>query len=688
MGIDQTLQTAVQHHHAGRLADAERGYRQILAAKPGHPDALHLLGVLAGQAGHLDHAIDLIGRATRVNPEFADAFANLGRVLADRGRLDEAVDSYRRVTELKPRDASAQFNLGVALRTAKRSDEAIAAFSRAAEMNPKMAEAFIELGNLVRAKGQLDEAVSIHKKAVELRPDSADAHISLANSLERKGDEAGAISEFNVALKLNPASPTAHFNLGNVLSKKHHLDEALRAFDSAIRLKPDYAEAYTNRGLLLAEMLRFEEAIQSHRRALELNPNHAKTHEGLGDAFYNSQQIPAAAESYRRALELDPVSVTGLAGLGIAQRAQGKFDEAIVLFRRILEVNPGDPKAYQSLASLVQEVSDAEIDRLTVLLKQEDLPTDERVSAGFAAGKLLDAADRFDEAFERYAEANRLHRAYCVAEGARFDPAELRRQVDGMIERFTPDFFRQRRDWGVESELPVFIVGMPRSGTTLVEQIAASHSRIHGAGELTDIGAYVYQLELDKAGAEQIGWNRESIGRIARAHLDRLKNLRGDAVRVIDKMPSNIMNLGLIACLFPNARVINCNRDPRDNCLSCYFQMFKKANLLFAYDLADCAAQYLQQTRLAEHWRKALPLRMLEINYEECVGDLEGQSRRLIDFLGLEWEPQCLEFYKTERPVLTASVWQVRQPIYKSSVGRWRHYESHLGPLLAALEQG
>jgi tetratricopeptide (TPR) repeat protein len=685
MDIDRTIHDAVQNHRAGKLAEAERGYRQILGVYPKHPDALHLLGVLAGQAGHLEDAIRLIGQAVAAKPDFAEAHTNLGRVLADRGHVERAVASYRRVTELRPMDATAHFNLGIALRTGKRSDEAIAAFSRAAEIDPRMVDAFIELGNLLRASGRTDAAIAAHRKAVALQPDLADAHISLANSLDQKGDDQGAIAEFQRALKLNPKSAVAHFNLGNIYSKKNRIEEALEAYDRAVALKPDYAEAYTNRGLTLGELMRFDESIASHRRAVELRPNDPITHEGLAEALFYAQKMPESVESFRRALEINPQSLAALAGLGTTLRAQGKFDEAAEYYRQILKINPGDPKGYQNLASVIQAVSDTEIDRLLATVKQLDRPVDERVAAGFALGKLLDDAERFDEAFEQYADANALYRAHCASEGVRFDAAELRQQVDQMIQVFTPAFFEQRRGWGIASELPVFIVGMPRSGTTLVEQIAASHSKVCGAGELSDIGNYSGELSRAKPGVGPMGWEAEAISTIARKHLDRLKSLAGESARVIDKLPHNLLYLGLIAVLFPKARVIFCNRDPRDNCLSCYFQLFKRANLIFTYDLGDCAAQYLEQKRLEKHWRSALPLQILDVNYEEFVGDLEGQSRRLIEFLGLEWEPACLDFHKTERPVLTASVWQVRQPIYNKSVGRWRHYESHLGPLLAAL---
>jgi len=327
-------------------------------------------------------------------------------------------------------------------------------------------------------------------------------------------------------------------------------------------------------------------------------------------------------------------------------------------------------------------VADAsEVERLKTLLSQPNLPVEDQIATGFALGKVLDESDQFDEAFARFSQANTLLKQSRAAAGERFDIDAFRRQVGDIIDAFTPKFFAERRGWGDASELPVFIVGMPRSGTTLVEQIAASHNDIFGAGELRDVGRIVEGLGGDVALGK---WERDSINNAAKRHLDRLRGLGGLALRVTDKMPDNVLQLGLISLLFPSARVVFCRRDPRDNCLSCYFQWFSAGNQ-FSFDLVDCGRRYMEIDRLTRHWLNILPLKMMEMRYEELVTDLEGQSRRLIDFLGLPWNPACLEFHKTERTVMTASAWQVRQPIYNSSVGRWRHYERHLGPLLDVL---
>jgi hypothetical protein len=334
-------------------------------------------------------------------------------------------------------------------------------------------------------------------------------------------------------------------------------------------------------------------------------------------------------------------------------------------------------QAYTLMASIGATPSAAEMVALKAGFANPQASKRLCAHLGFVLGKIADQEDRFDEAFDYYAQANALTLEMRRAAGASYSSDAFARQVDEAIAGFTPAFFDHVRGWGVPSELPVFIVGMPRSGTTLVEQIIASHPHAFGAGELVDIGKIAPALAPDRMRYAQIN-------QIAHAKLASLKSLGGSAQRVTDKMPGNVEWLGLIATLFPRARVIFCRRDPRDTCLSCFFQPFNNGSL-FSFDLAECGRHHVQTDRLIQHWLTVLPARMLQVQYEEVVEDLEGQSRRIIEFLGLPWDPACVDFHRTLRTVQTASDWQVRQPIYTRSVGRWRKYERHLGTLMETL---
>jgi tetratricopeptide (TPR) repeat protein len=686
MTPDQGVQLADRHHRSGRAKEAEQICRQVLGSAPEHPDALHLLGILTAQSGGADAAADLIRRAVKLRPDFPPAWRNLGCILANQGQLDEAVAAYREVTRRRPNDAPAHFAAGLLLRQLGRLDEAIDAFSQAVKAKPDFTEAYGKLGQALRAAQRHDEAVAAYTKAIELDPKSADFHNNLANVLRDQGMIDRAIDEYVSAVRLKDDDAVTCLNLGNALKQKELFHPAAVAYERAVQLDPKCYEALHQLGFALASINRFDDALMAHRRALVLMPGDPRAHEALGATLLLKHDMAAAEASFRHALALGSDTATVWHGLGSALKCLGRFDEASSCFRRALEMNPDGAAFFKGLVATGRQVAGAEeIQRLHALLGQPDLPAVERISAGFALGKLLDEADRFDEAFACFSASNLLFKETRAAAGEHFDAELLARTIDRMTGSFTPAFFADRRGWGEDSELPVFIVGMPRSGTTLVEQIAASHPDVFGAGELPDVSRLAVGMSHGEDLATGRGWTAGDVGAAARKHLAHLQSMAPAARRVIDKMPGNVFHLALIATMFPRARVIFCRRDGRDNCLSCYFQQFARNNLLYTYDLQDCGRQYLATERVTDHFLRALPLRTLEVHYEQLVADQEGQSRRLIDFLGLPWDPACLEFHRTERQVVTASVWQVRQPIYTRSVGRWRHYERNIGPLLNAL---
>jgi tetratricopeptide (TPR) repeat protein len=605
----QAMQVAIAHHQAGRLAEAEAHYRQILAQQPNHVQALHLLGTLAGQTGRFDTAVELIREAIRLKPDSADAHYNLSLALRNIGQFDEAVAASRRAIGLKPNFTDAYINLGNTLLRMGRPDEAIIAFSKAIECRPGWAMPRLNLGQVLHEQGRFEEALLAFQRAAHCEPNNSDAHNCVALAL----------------------------------ADLQRLDEAASALDRAIALAPDSALTHEARGMILLRSGRGEEAVSSLRRAVEIAPEWA----------------------------------SGWINLGQALRQTGRFTEAAGCIRQILAKRPGAVQAYTLMAGVGATADAAEIARLTESVEDPQISKSDRAAIGFALGKMLDEADRFDEAFAHYARANSLVLQTRHAAGERYSSDLFARRVDESIAMFTPDFFSRIRDWGESSELPVFIVGMPRSGTSLVEQIASSHPDVFGAGELMDIGNIAAWLSLTRC---QPGQVRDA----ACKQLDRLRGLGGSALRVIDKMPASVEHVGLIATLFPFARVILCRRDARDTCLSCFFQRFTTGNL-FSFDLAECGRHHVQTDRLIAHWLTVLPSRMLQVQYEDLVADLEGQSRRIVDFLGLPWNPACLDFHQKERTVQTPSTWQVRQPIYTRSVGRWRNYERHLGPLFEAL---
>ena len=603
------------------------------------------------------------------------------------GRRDRAESFYRKVLRRAPNQVDALHLLGVIAHERGRHEYAIQLISRALAGMPTSREMHSSLGNTLLALGRFDEAAATYRAAIALNPDVATAHCNLAATLLRQGSYQDALESASRAAELMPDLFEAHLVRGISLAAQHRFGEAESACRRALALRPDDAQTLSELGGALNELNRFDEAREYLRRAVGLAPNDALIRYRLSVAEFSGGDAYAGEAACREAISLDPNFAGAWTTLANILRSLGRFDEAQSCARHAIELDPEMARAYSELGALRERVDkESELDRLHRLLNDADRALQLRVDAGFALGRLLDNADRHDEAFQCFARANALYGQLMARAGTRFSKAAFQQQIDTLIKTCTPELYSNIEEQGNQSETPVFVVGMPRSGTSLVEQIAASHSRVSGAGELGDISHISAEIQrLQERGGEET--DPGLAHRLADGYIEHLKSLGNGADRVIDKMPDNILHLGLIAVLFPSARIIFCQRDPRDICLSCYFIGFNQL-IPWACDLVDCGLRALEIERLVDHWRRVLPLRMLTIDYETLVADLEGESRRLIEFLGLDWEPACLEFYRTERPVVTSSGWQVRQPLYTSSVGRWRRYEKHLAPLLEVLAAG
>lgn len=608
-----------------------------------------------------------------------------GAALHREGRLARAEALYRKVLTRQPDQPDALNLLGVIAQDQGRPVRAVQLHSRALRARPNFPEALVNLARAQRAAGDLDGAITSARHAIALAPRLAEGHVQLGRALLDAGDHAAAAEACRAAIGLAPHSLDAHVNLGAALTRLKEWSGAAKAYQVAHKLKPDRAETLVDFGVALREQQLLDEARQCHARAVALAPNDVAAHAAYATTLKQVQDVEGSAAACRRALKIAPERTDIWIMLGGNLAALGQFDAAADAYRQALAQTPDSSEARRGLVAAGKLTGDvAELDRLRALADDPTQPAAPSVSANFALGSLYDKAGKYDLAFRRYEEANRVARQIRAAEGQVFDPGALANRVDALIAAWTPDTFAAVRDWGEPSELPVFIVGMPRSGTTLTEQIAAGHSHVFGAGELPDLSRITIGLERGGGGPAPTSWGKDAVRREAATHLATLNALGDGAERVIDKMPDNLFCLGTIATLFPRARIVLCRRDLRDVCLSCFMQHFN-AGMTWTHDLRDLAARTRETERLVAHWRRVLPLPLLEISYEALVQDLKEQSRRLIDFLGLQWDPACLSFHEVVRPVLTASLWQVRQPLYTSSVGRWRRYQTHLQPLLDGL---
>jgi tetratricopeptide (TPR) repeat protein len=536
------------------------------------------------------------------------------------------------------------------------------------------------LGILRCQQGRYQEARSLLRRALRRVPQSATAEYNLAVACEQLRDFDEAAQHYGKALALQPDFFQANVNLGNILKAQDRPQEALAQYRQALAIKPDFAIAHNNLGNALQALGRREEAEPHYRRAIALEPGYAEAHNNLGNVLRLMGRGEEAPACYQRALALRPDYVDAHYNFANGLKELGRFDEAAAAFRRTILLDPKRAGAYLDLVEFeTLGPEDPELAAMEALAADKRaLGGNERLALHFALGRAYGDLGRPDDAFRHLLIGNALKRREI-----RYDEAATRAHFARIKQVFTAELLQRMAGSGDPSPAPLFILGMPRSGTTLVEQILASHPKVFGAGELDDLGRLAstlpYPQGLPGAGAEQLR-------QLGARYVERVAARAGGAPWITDKMPSNFSYVGLIRLMLPNARIIHTRRHPVDTCLSCFSQLFVGTGQAFSYELGELGRYWCEYDSLMAHWRQVLPDgAMIEIDYADLVTDLETQARRLLAFCGIEWDDACLAFHRTKRPVLTASVAQVRRPVYRSSVGKWRAYERHLDPLLAAL---
>jgi tetratricopeptide (TPR) repeat protein len=719
----KVLRTAIELHRSGRLEEAASLYRSVLSSQPENAEALQWFGVLHCQIGDPSRAVELIGRAVALKPDaylyhgslaeahraagdpqraaetcraalrlwanYPEALCTLGSALSAMGRHDEAVESLRRAVELRPGFVVAHNNLGIALRELGRPDEALEEFRRAVELDPTDAPARTNLGQMLLSRGEAEEALTHCREAVRLEPNSAELHDNLGHVLLALDRLDEAWNACNSAVRLDPAMATANARVGLILQKRGHFAEAIPWLKRAVERDPDRLEFWEWLAELHDERDDPAASIPCWERVLALEPGRAPAHLSLGRALQDEGRLEEARAHYLAADELEPQSGAPLLNLGWLHELLGEMDKAEAQFRAALERQPNLPIPHARLATLLRgKLPDGDLAALEARLADEDMAPAPRARLLFGLAHVLDGRSEYARAAECLTRANAM--TLELARGRHeYSPVEHERHVDSLVRAFDRGLFARLAGAGLDTRRPVFVFGLPRSGTTLIEQVLASHSAIHGAGELRlarrsfdEIPAAMGQTATPGDCIPLLG--PAAVKRLAERHLDRLTAIAGGpSPSIVDKMPENYLYLGLLSVLFPRATFIHCRRDLRDVAVSCWMTDF--SSIRWANEFGHIASRFHEYRRIMEHWRTVLPLPVVDVNYEDTVKDLEGVARKLIAACGLEWEPACLEFHRTERPVRTASVTQVRQPVYQRSVARWKNYEPALAELFAAL---
>lgn len=679
--LEQALTLAQSHWNAGQAQQAEHWCRQILAALPGEPHALSLLGVIAHTYRQPDLALELFRQACQSPNATANQQSNLAEMCRQKGLLDEAREAGQRAVALDPNLTAGWSNLGIILQESGQLEQSLECLQRALALHPESALAHNNLGNTYRCLNQWEQAEAFYRQALTLDPAYAEAHSNLAFLQSSQGLFDLAVQSAQRAIDLNPQFADAYLNLAEAESARLQYARALHWLDALHSFAPHYIRGLTARAHLLRKLERLDDAQTAARQAVALAPDNANAHYALGEVLQSLNQHEQALVHFERASEL-PGTLVEQALMAQAKLFQerGQKVRAATTLEQVLQAFPNSVPALAARSESKHFLSDdpdlAAME--TRLATPQSIALNERLLLHFALGKAYLDTGNSARAFTHLNRANALKRSTFT-----YSADATQHWIRQIIAAFPAERFNTPMDRQPSSELPVFVLGMPRSGTTLVEQILASHPHVHGAGELS-----VLNRTLDAQGNFPQDFAQcppATLQVLGERYLAAIEPLAQGKRRLIDKMPANFFYAGLIALMLPGARIIHCRRDPVDTCLSCYSKQFG-GEQRFSYEQTELGRFHRDYQALMAHVRTVLPAeRFIEVDYEAVVDDLEGQARRLVDFIDLPWDAACLDFHTTERVVRTASVAQVREPIYRTSKGRWHAHAAHLAPLLAAL---
>jgi tetratricopeptide (TPR) repeat protein len=715
---------AVQAFESGCLDEAIILFEQAVALDPTNAAAMHSLGVIHNQRCDFRRAIDWIGRALALRPFRANFFVNLGEAYRNLGEFERAVNSCRLALDLDPSLPEALNTIGLALHGLNRHDEAIDHFSRAIALRPDMASAHNNLGLVLQELERYEEAILHFRHAVDIAPELHRARTNLGLALLVCGWFEEAIHHFREAIRHQPGLAVLHHNLGNALRLADRIVEARSAYLEALLLEPQSPLTRLHIGLTLRHEGKFGEALPWHKRAVDLDSgspllwrrlaelyrdldepaqaipcwervlalspaDEAVARIGLGGSLQDEGRLSEAMEQFRSAASLRPNAAAAWWNMGNLFEIIGNMAEAEAAFREAIRLQPEAPVPHARLATLLRgEIPDPDLAVLEDRLADPALHPQSRARLLFALAHVRDARGDYARAADCLREANALTVQY-PTDSRQYIPSDHERFVNRVMRVFSARFFARLAHAGLETRRPIFVFGLPRSGTTLIEQVLASHPNIHGAGEqrfsrksLESIPSLLGRPGLPLECVPHL--DVAAIRRLGEEHLEKLRQLDdGRAEGIVDKMPDNYLFLGLLAVLFPRAVFIHCRRDLRDVAVSCWMTDF--GSIRWANRPENIASRFRQYVRLMDHWQANLPVKIHEVQYEETVNDLEGVARRLLSACDQEWNPACLEFHRTQRAVRTASITQVRQPIYKKSVARWKNYETELFELFTTL---
>ncbi len=572
------------------------------------------------------------------------------------------------------------YNEGMSLQNTGKYQAAERAYQKALKINPDFVEAYNNLGNVLLDLGKLREAGNAFRKARRLRPGEAMLTHNLANALHLQGEIDKAIGYYDKALQLNPDYLGTHLNLGNALRAVGRYEEAILAYQRAQEIDPANPDPYNNLGGVFLDGEEFDKAVSHFNRAIEINPRHVEACHGLGNALVAQGDMEGGISAYKRTLEINSAHSGAWGDLANALGDMGDLDQAIEAYRRAIEVGSSPGDMYRSLSTLKKFTDyDQDIRAMEALYTARSTPSEQKMYLAYGLGKAFEDIGEYQKSITFILDAARLKRKTVNYSGVKTEELFNRIQT-----RFSRQTLTAAAKGGCQDATPVFVLGMPRSGTSLVEQILASHPQVYGAGELKILSGMAREFVLTNESFEDTGTvsnlSAKNLEMMGKQYITALRKHSDTARYITDKLPQNFLYIGMIKLILPNAKIIHCCRDPMDNCLSLLKNYFSGA-IDYSYDQTELGHYYRLYLSLMDHWKSVFAGQIYDLSYETLVSEPEQQISRLLAHCQLSQESECYNFHQTRRKVRTASNAQVRRPVYRDSVKLWKRYEASLEPL-------
>jgi len=677
--LNNKINSIIELFSSGHISEALDIVQTLIIQYPNESLLYNINGVCFKASDQLEMAVKCFEKAVAIKPDFTDAHYNLGLTLQELNQLDAAVKSYQVTLALQSNYVKAHNNLGVIYKEFGQMGDAVKSFEQAIGFQPDYAEAHNNLGTTFQELGQLNEAVNCYKKALSIQPDYIEVHNNLGNTFNLLSQTDEALNSYSQALSINPNYIDAHNNIGIIYQELGQSDEAIKCYEKVMAINPKNAEAHNNLGVSLNELSQFPEAINFYEKALAINPNYDEAYFNLGVTLDRMGQSNEALNSYRQALVINPDYADAYNNIGNILQELGQSDEAFSSYVHAVAIDPSNTEFHRNLALMKNyKKGDTQFIQMQSLLSDNDLSQSEQIQLCFALAKAYADLGEKDKLFKVLNKGNQLRKEelnYSI---------EKDLENHSIVRKMFISNIENSSSYDPPTISPIFIVGMPRSGTTLVEQIISSHHKVYGAGELSALDNLIAPIMNDYV-THNNSLSEKNFLSIRQRYLKNLSNLNASESIITDKMPTNFKNIGFILKAFPEAKIIHLKRDAMAICWSIYQRYFPADGIGFAYDMKDVGQFYNSYTEMMSYWHELFPNQIYDISYEDLTINQEKETRKLLEYCELEWDENCLNFHTNKRAIKTASSLQVKEKMYQGSSEVWRKYEDQLKPLINTL---